>query len=813
MNQQSEDATDKVMKTFRADLHVHSRHSNKPTYWALRKFNCPESYSSPEVIYQTARKHGMDYVTITDHNSIAGALEIAHLPGAFVSSEVTCYFPEDGCKLHVVVLNVSEESFREILELRKNVYELVAYLHRHGIPHFVAHPLYAQNDRLSADHLEKMLLLFQVFEVKNGARARRYGTFLENLLESLTPGTIENLAERHGIEPVGETPWIKGSVGGSDDHGGLFIAGAHTAVSGAETLAGFLEAVAGRRSVAAGEDGDPLTLAHSLYAITHSFYRQRLGSGTAASMPFIKALLDRFFSSGSERAPFTERLRLFVRKNLPDVSDRGSTGNFEEILDKEAKRLFKDAGFLKRLNAESRNRKIFSVTSYLANRMIYIYTERLTRISFNTGFFEMINSLGTIGLVHFLISPYYLSFHHQHRGKDLMAELEKRFSLNRKAGKKDKIALFTDTLHEINGVAITIRRLIDIARSRGVELTVITSSPNPTGYSEGVMNFRSVGDFVLPEYPDLRLHFPPLLDVIDYFEREGFTRIHVSTPGTVGLLALFISRLMAIPIAGTYHTDIPQYVRSLTSDEMLENTAWQFMIWFYGRMDEVMVPSAGTRRQLIEKGLPEEKTRPLPRWVDVRRFSPQRRDPRLWDRHGAPDGFKFLYVGRVSREKNLELLADAFMELAASRGPLHLVIVGDGPYRKELQEKLKGYPAIFTGFLEGDDLAAAYASSDAFVFPSATDTFGNVVLEAQASGLPVIVSDQGGPMELMRNGVTGLVVEAHNREALRDAMSSLLHNPEMLTAMKANARLFAEQGDAAMTDACGTILRPMASNE
>src|SRR5512138_3763372 len=109
------------MKTYRADLHVHSSHSNKPTYWALRKFNCPESYSSPEFIYHTARKQGMDYVTITDHNSIAGALVIAHLPGAFVSSEVTCYFPEDGCKLHVVVLNVDEESFREIQELRKNV--------------------------------------------------------------------------------------------------------------------------------------------------------------------------------------------------------------------------------------------------------------------------------------------------------------------------------------------------------------------------------------------------------------------------------------------------------------------------------------------------------------------------------------------------------------------------------------------------------------------------------------------------------------------------------------------------------------------
>jgi hypothetical protein len=252
------------MKISRADLHVHSSHSNKPTYWALRKFNCPESYSSPELIYHAARKQGMDFVTITDHNTISGVLEIAHLPGVFVSSEVTCYFPEDGCKLHVVVLNINEDSFREILELRKNLYELVDYLHRSGIPHFVAHPLYAQNNKLSADHLEKLLLLFRVFEVKNGARAKRYGTFLEEILDSLTPEIIAELADKHDMAPVGESPWIKGRVGGSDDHSGLFIAGAHTIVSGATNLDEFLDGISQRDSSPAGEDGDPLTLAHSL---------------------------------------------------------------------------------------------------------------------------------------------------------------------------------------------------------------------------------------------------------------------------------------------------------------------------------------------------------------------------------------------------------------------------------------------------------------------------------------------------------------------------------------------------------------------
>jgi hypothetical protein len=272
-----------------------------------------------------------------------------------------------------------------------------------------------------------------------------------------------------------------------------------------------------------------------------------------------------------------------------------------------------DTGFLASINAESRNRKVFAVTSYLANRIIYIYTERLTRLSYDRGIFGLINSLSTIGFVHLLVSPYYLAYHHQHRSRELLGELRGRFSTNSSAPEQERIALFTDTLDEINGVAITIRRMIETARVRGVQLTVITSTPAETGFSNGVMNFRAIGDFSLPEYPELKLHFPPILEVIDYMEREGFTHIHASTPGTVGLLGLLIAKLMDVPSAGTYHTDIPQYVRDLTNDEFLEKAAWSYMIWFYSQLGEVMVPSASTRAQLIEHGLAAEKTAALGR--------------------------------------------------------------------------------------------------------------------------------------------------------------------------------------------------------
>ena len=794
------------MKNCKADLHVHSSFSNKPTYWALRKFNCPESFTSPEFIYQTAKKAGMDFVTITDHNTISGALKIAHLPGVFISVEVTAYFPEDGCKIHVVVLDISEAVYQDIMQLRKNIYELVSYLSLNKIVHFIAHPLYAQNEKLNADHIEKLILLFQVFEVKNGSRAPRFNRFMERVVDGLTPEIISRLAERHNLEPVGEHPWRKAKVGGSDDHSGFFIARAHTVAPGGKTIPDFLGSISGCRSMAAGEDGDPLTLAHSLYGIGHSFYRSRINSRKSGPTPFIKVLLNNYFDAGKESLSFRDKLRFLIRKNLPEFSTGYEGRSFEEVLDKEARRLLNDREFMAGIGTENRNGKIFAVTSYLANRMIYIYTERLTRISYEKGFFDLVNSLSTIGLVHLLASPYYLAFHHQHRGKSLMGELDGRFGITTADEKKEKIALFTDTLHEINGVAITIRRLVETAKNRGVELTVITSSLRETSYENGVMNFRQVGDFVLPEYPELKLSFPPLLDVIDYFEREGFTRIHVSTPGTIGLIALLIAKLMDIPISGTYHTDIPRYVKSLTSDELLENAAWQFMIWFYNQLEEVMVPSTSTRTQLIEHGLPAEKTKPLPRWVDTRQFTPAMRDEGFWKDFGIVDGIKFLYVGRVSREKNLELLADAFKEILEAGFAAHLIIIGDGPYRKEMEQKLRGRPATFAGFLEGDKLSRGYASSDVFVFPSTTDTFGNVVLEAQASGLAVIVSDEGGPKELMRDGVTGIVVRADDKVSLVEAMLFFLRDPEAPRAIGERARLFAEQGELVAGETYSTIL-------
>src|SRR5450756_1426111 len=163
--------------------------------------------------------------------TLNGSLAIAHLPGTFVSTELDTWFPEDGCRVHVVALDLDERTFAAAERARASVHDLVACLREAGVVHYLAHPLFDMTGTLTADTVERMLLLFNVLEGRNGARVNRCNGLLREIVASLTPEKIADMAERQGIEPYGETPWRKALTGGSDDHSGLFVAGAHTVLS------------------------------------------------------------------------------------------------------------------------------------------------------------------------------------------------------------------------------------------------------------------------------------------------------------------------------------------------------------------------------------------------------------------------------------------------------------------------------------------------------------------------------------------------------------------------------------------------------
>jgi glycosyltransferase involved in cell wall biosynthesis len=397
-------------------------------------------------------------------------------------------------------------------------------------------------------------------------------------------------------------------------------------------------------------------------------------------------------------------------------------------------------------------------------------------------------ALSAIAPILVILTPYIYGFHSQAPSRKWLRTVFKQLTGEIPSELQNrKRAWFTDTLEDVNGVATTIRKMTAAGAAAGKELVVVTSRSDLQLSNIPIKNFPPIGEFELPEYELQKLSFPPVLQMLNYIQREKFTEVIISTPGPVGLTALLAAKMLNLQTSGIYHTDFPQYIRILTEDSFLESVTWGYMHWFYGQLDTVFVNSEEYRQSWIKRGFDSTKLKILPRGLDTELFHPDRRDPTFFERFGAHNGeVRLLYVGRISREKDLDLLAAAYHRLRDEGLPVQLFVVGHGPYSDAFAKSLP--EAVFTGYLKGTELATAYASADVFVFPSTTDTFGNVILEAQASGLPVVVSDSGGPKELVENNRNGLITKSHDIEDFTHAIRALASDPALRQRMANSAR-------------------------
>jgi glycosyltransferase involved in cell wall biosynthesis len=336
------------------------------------------------------------------------------------------------------------------------------------------------------------------------------------------------------------------------------------------------------------------------------------------------------------------------------------------------------------------------------------------------------------------------------------------------------LALFVDAPDHVSGVATTLRQWGDLAIDRGLDLSICYSGHEDL-FRHGT-RFPPIGTLRLGAYDGLNVHMPVVTDVLAAAAANPPAAVHVSTPGPMGLLGLMVARQFRVPVCGTYHTDFPSYATRLTGQDGIEEATWRYMRWFYGQLDRVAAPSRSTVANLVRQGLDPARLSVVSRGIRTDRFSPEFRDIELRARWGGTRLTWLLYVGRLSKEKNLACLASAFRKISERRSDVGLVVAGDGPYRETLEQSLAGHRVVFTGLQKGEALARIYASADLFVFPSETDTLGVVLLEAQASGLPVIVSGHGGPKDCILPGVTGRIVHPMTPDLLASAVHELLGN-------------------------------------
>jgi glycosyltransferase involved in cell wall biosynthesis/predicted metal-dependent phosphoesterase TrpH len=705
--------------TSRADLHVHSEASQESRLGVQRALGLPECATPPEEVYELAKRRGMDFVTLTDHDTIAGAVQLAdRYADAFISVELTAWFRGEPQAVHILCFGLTPDDHERLQELALDVEAVAEYLHEREIACALAHPFYAVSAPLLPRHRRRLAQLFPVWETRNGSRAP----------ELNSPAAV--YIDTHG--GIG--------IGGTDDHAGVDVGRTYTETPYAADPAAFLSHIRGGLATARGEQGSAARWTHAAMALAVRALGRGEDDGVGPDPMAVLRMVERVVSEGDARTGTVgtdlgpEDARALLRAWLRSVElDGVREHELLEILQADD---FHHAALGRRARRCHERALRHAVTGAMRRA--------------GDGVASLPDAAAALFEACIPAIPYAPASAFLGREKARLAPRE---------GEPPRVALVADGLGAMHGVT----RTIDELRQRGVpgfDVEVIGTDAHVD------RRLSAVAEVEVPSYPGLTVGVPSLPAVVEALSDGRYDLIHVCAPGPAGAMASVLARLTAVPVVASFHTELSAYARLRTGDPRLEAATAMALALFYGSADHVLSPSAAADASLRSLGVPDERIGRWDRGVDVARFGVRHRTPDL-----LPGERTVLYAGRLTREKGIDLLADAFLA-ARERDPrLHLALAGGGPEEGALRERL-GDRATFLGWLEGDDLARAYASADVFLFASRTDTFGQVVLEAQASGLPVVAVDEGGPTTLIRNGVSGLLRPA-DAQALGTAVAEL----------------------------------------
>ncbi|HEU4706865.1 MAG TPA: glycosyltransferase [Solirubrobacterales bacterium] len=746
--------------TSRVDMHCHSTASHFAKLGVQRSLGLPECATPPQEVYELAKRRGMDFVTITDHDTIDGCMELADRPDCFVSEELTARFAGEPQAVHVLCYGITPGDHEWLQAHSGDVEACAAFLHEREIVCALAHPFFNVAAPLSRRHRRRLAELFPIWEVRNGSRAA----------ELNMPAVVY-------IETHGGT-----GIGGSDDHAGVDIGRTFTEAPAAATPEEFLGWLRRGEAEACGEQGSAAKWAHAAMALATRALAAGDGQGSLPGQQ----------RGGSGEGP----LPVQADAGGPPAGDERSQGLNPGAVMKMAERVIREGAaregkiaadvgpedaralleaWLDAIGLDLRGRKLIAYLQSedfshadLYRRARRIHDRRLRAAveggarAVSDGDFQT----AVAGLFEALVPavPYAPA------AAFLGAEKAK---LRDHGGERRRVAVIADGIGSMHGVTHTIEQI----RERGVpgfEVDIVGTDPGVD------RRLPAAAELEVPFYEGMKLGVPGLPDLVEVLADGCYDLVHVTAPGPAGIAATLMSRITGAPLIASYHTEIAAYAGMRTRDETLAALTRAGLGAFYTAPGAVLSPSPSADASVIALGADPSRVGRWERGVDTERF-----DPAKADREAFPGEVKVLYAGRLTREKGVDLLAESFLRAHARDPRLHLLLAGGGPEEGELRERL-GERATFLGWLSGDDLPRAYASADAFLFCSGTDTYGQVILEAAASGLPVIAVAEGGPATLVENRHTGLLCRP-DAEQLAGALLQLASSAELRSKLGASA--------------------------
>ncbi|BBH24820.1 glycosyl transferase [Paenibacillus baekrokdamisoli] len=346
-----------------------------------------------------------------------------------------------------------------------------------------------------------------------------------------------------------------------------------------------------------------------------------------------------------------------------------------------------------------------------------------------------------------------------------------------------RLALFTDTYEpDVNGVARTLARWVEYLRRKGIPVLVFAPDPADDRERAAMASVERFASFPFFLYPECRLALPRPIYIRRALHAFGPTLIHVATPFNMGLCGVHYARKYQVPLVASYHTHFDRYLPFYNLHWMVK-MLWRYMNWFHHDSRSIFVPSRSTLLDLKQRGWDEARLEVWTRGIDTKQYHPGvDRNTFLTQHDISPDKFIVLYTGRLSPEKNVDVALAAFAKFQRDICPDALfVLAGDGPSADLLKQQAERerIPTRFLGFTGMPNLQQWYAAADTFLFPSSTETFGNVVLEAMACGTPIVCADAGGVVDTVEHGWNGLICEAGNINAFSDALKQIHGNADL----------------------------------
>jgi len=740
-----------------ADLHVHSKASKRPSEWFLQKVGAKESYTGIDALYSMAKSMGMDFVTVTDHNTIEGALELVekYPDDTFISVETTTYFPENNCKIHILIFDITKDQFERIEAVRHDIYQLRDLIRDNDMACSVAHGFYSINRRLTVEILEKLMLLFDVFESLNGARNRYYNETWQGILQSLTPEKIRDLTATYKILPMSADPWIKGFTGGSDDHAGLFLGQTATRTDGILSKAGFIRRIKDKKTLSTGRCNDYKSFAFSIYKI---FCDYSSDARKNAPNGILSVLNHVVFEDRQSRLKKWVTLRK-IKKG-------------KEIKDKIILRFFEDVynwSHHQGLSMEAKFDNIYQSMGLLLDEFFKMLLDSFVK-DFSKGdigklFGNLMSSLPAF----FISIPFFSSLSHLSRDRELMITMKKEYTANRTPS-PEKVLWFTDTLDDLNDISITLDRFRAESLKRNLNLTFVTCIENKDENrpeTAGVLYLPWIYAVTPEFYPAVTLNFPSLLASMEMIHECRPERIIVSTPGPVGILGMTMGNLMGVECTAVYHTDFTVLADGIFKDADLSGLIRFFINRFYSFSTRIKVPTQEQIRILEDQGYDLQKMSLFKPGMAITPLitCPVRKKRALKDR-GIQGGTLLLWTGRIHSEGNIDFLLDVYHEALKTVPELTLILCGDGPEMDFYRNKYRSDERLhFLGRVDPRELFLFYEISDVLILPDTGDHSGWRILEAQSRGLPALVAHGGEGRERIEDGKTGYVLNLSDKAA------------------------------------------------